>query len=543
MNADSYRTWHRRAGAGIGVVWLIVCSFAAASIGNGQERGTAKADAAIVQPFVSDTTFLVLKVDSARIGLPDLGDAFASVSVAAEAYCGQTLEQIATRLDQLRLMVNDQPVYAALGIPISQKRVAAFALAKRPPPESATKLREFLGDEFEIDLHTGSDYVVASYTRGTDLAELLATFPAAPREGIADAFESVAGYPAQVVVLPPSHVRRTMKELVPELPRQLGGGPSSVLTEGLQWAALGIDPTELRVELVIQSSTESAARDLAAHLPKMLQSVYDSSDIDEEIPPRLAQALLGWVDPKVEGERITIRVEDGEDVMATLRMFAATAPGSDEERLREKNEVRFKKILLGMHHYHDMYTVFPPADKFRGEDGKHHLSWRVHLLPFVGQEELYEEFHLEEPWDSPHNKTLMAKMPDVYKASSSDASSKDTIKPGYTTFLAPVGEGTAFGGTAAPKMSDFTKGVRQTVVLVEVKPEKAAPWTAPGDYTYDPDDPAAGLKTGVDGGRLYGFADGSVKYVPLEIPPEVLLGLFQINDGNFERSRRGNRPR
>ena len=32
------------------------------------------------------------------------------------------------------------------------------------------------------------------------------------------------------------------------------------------------------------------------------------------------------------------------------------------------------------------------------------LSWRVALLPYVGEGKLYAEFKLDEPWDSAHNK-------------------------------------------------------------------------------------------------------------------------------------------
>ena len=42
------------------------------------------------------------------------------------------------------------------------------------------------------------------------------------------------------------------------------------------------------------------------------------------------------------------------------------------------------------------------------------LSWRVAILPYLEQFELYERFHLDEPWDSPHNASLLKKMPSVY---------------------------------------------------------------------------------------------------------------------------------
>ena len=66
-----------------------------------------------------------------------------------------------------------------------------------------------------------------------------------------------------------------------------------------------------------------------------------------------------------------------------------------------------------MHNYHDTYGTFPPAATTDGAD-KPLLSWRVAILPFLEQQPLYEQFHLDEPWDSPHNKTLIEQMPQVY---------------------------------------------------------------------------------------------------------------------------------
>ena len=42
------------------------------------------------------------------------------------------------------------------------------------------------------------------------------------------------------------------------------------------------------------------------------------------------------------------------------------------------------------------------------------LSWRVHLLPYLGQNALYKQFKLDEPWDSPNNIRLVNQMPAVY---------------------------------------------------------------------------------------------------------------------------------
>ena len=67
------------------------------------------------------------------------------------------------------------------------------------------------------------------------------------------------------------------------------------------------------------------------------------------------------------------------------------------------------------------------------DTGKPLLSWRVHILPFLGDDdsaELYRRFRLNEPWDSPHNRQVLnsSKMPFVYHHQF------DFDNPGQTTF-------------------------------------------------------------------------------------------------------------
>ena len=72
-----------------------------------------------------------------------------------------------------------------------------------------------------------------------------------------------------------------------------------------------------------------------------------------------------------------------------------------------------KQIALAMHNYHSANNAFPrPASL--DEKGKPLLSWRVAILPYLEQQELYDKFKLDEPWDSPHNKALLKEMPPVY---------------------------------------------------------------------------------------------------------------------------------
>src|SRR5438445_3414044 len=94
---------------------------------------------------------------------------------------------------------------------------------------------------------------------------------------------------------------------------------------------------------------------------------------------------------------------------------------------------------IAMHQYVDTFKSLP-AHASVDKDGKALLSWRVHILPFVEQDALYKEFHLDEPWDSAHNKELIARIPPIYRSPQSRAGA------GKTTYLVPVGKHALFGG-------------------------------------------------------------------------------------------------
>ena len=71
-------------------------------------------------------------------------------------------------------------------------------------------------------------------------------------------------------------------------------------------------------------------------------------------------------------------------------------------------------IGLATHNYHDTYGHFPAA-AILDTQKRPLLSWRVQLLPFLDHDDLYKEFHHDEPWDSEHNKKLIAKIPKEFR--------------------------------------------------------------------------------------------------------------------------------
>ncbi|MBC7820403.1 MAG: DUF1559 domain-containing protein, partial [Planctomycetaceae bacterium] len=124
---------------------------------------------------------------------------------------------------------------------------------------------------------------------------------------------------------------------------------------------------------------------------------------------------------------------------AALLLPAVQQAREAARRAQSKNNL--KQIAIAMHNYHDVTKAFPPAANVDAK-GKKLLSWRVHILPYVDQAPLYKQFHLDEPWDSEHNKQFIKQIPPVYV----QPTHADLAKDGKTVYLVPTGEGTAFEG-------------------------------------------------------------------------------------------------
>jgi hypothetical protein len=216
----------------------------------------------------------------------------------------------------------------------------------------------------------------------------------------------------------------------------------------------------------------------------------------------------------------------------STRLVAEEAVDTPEDAARARHEAmdQMKQLGLGMHTYHIEHKSFPPPALVDG-NGKPLLSWRVALLPYLEEnyKELYGEFHLDEPWDSEHNKPLIAKMPAIYRCPRS-AKADD----GMTVYQVPHGPSTVFAGPDGIPIRKITDGTSNTIGVVEVDENHAVPWTKPEDWTFDPAEPAKGL-----GGHfpdqifLCLFCDGSAHAIPTTAKKETLSALFTRNGGEI----------
>jgi len=187
---------------------------------------------------------------------------------------------------------------------------------------------------------------------------------------------------------------------------------------------------------------------------------------------------------------------------------------------RATNQLR--QLAIAMHGYHDANQAFPPAAVVNRE-GKMLLSWRVLLLPYVDEGKLFDEFKLEEPWDSPHNKKLLAKRPKVYAPVRNDKGAELTY---YQVFHGP---GAAFEGQRPLRITTFTDGTSNTILIVEGA--DAVPWTKPADLAFDPKKPLPKVGAMFKDAFLAALADGSVHKLKKTVKENTLRALITRNGG------------
>src|SRR5262249_24089587 len=136
---------------------------------------------------------------------------------------------------------------------------------------------------------------------------------------------------------------------------------------------------------------------------------------------------------------------------------------------------------LGMHEYHNQKNALPAA-AITDKAGKPLLSWRVAILPYVEQDNLYQQFKLDEPWDSEHNKKLLDKMPPIYRLTQ-PAGQEMKNPPPTTHFRVFHGKGAAFEDDKGLTFASFTDGTSNTILIVEAT--DAVPWTKPDELPFD----------------------------------------------------------
>jgi prepilin-type processing-associated H-X9-DG protein len=231
--------------------------------------------------------------------------------------------------------------------------------------------------------------------------------------------------------------------------------------------------------------------------------------------------VISQLRPLAQSGQITGKTEPGK--AAEPEVVPIEQASEADRRARCANNL--EQIGQAMHRYRSTHGTFPPAYSMSPE-AKPLLSWRVHILPFLQQKALYNEFHKDESWDSPHNASLISRMPAIYTCPSE---SRGQATAGKTSYLTPRGPATIFPGAEAVKMQKITDGLSNTILVAEANDAAAVIWTKPEDWDIAVELRAQSLFGHHPDGTNFAFADGSALFLKKTITPKALRALTTRN--------------
>ncbi|XZE52415.1 DUF1559 domain-containing protein [Planctomycetaceae bacterium SH139] len=328
------------------------------------------------------------------------------------------------------------------------------------------------------------------------------------RDDFSRGLQSLAKFPHQAVLSLPKELQATLGRVFPD---KLSSDVSTDFSpsrwvENVNTLAIGwsLSPN---VDLQIRMfSPDGASADVA--LAETMKLV------------KLAPGLETAVTAATDGSQVTLGIQP-----QALNSVLGTVMGAQRQaaqRMQASNNL--KQISMAMHHYHDVYGHIVPA-AIQGENGKPLLSWRVALLPYIGQQELYDQFKLDEPWDSEYNKSLLSRIPPVYADPLGGP-----LPPGMTTYRLPVIPGAIYSSAEPLRFKDIKDGLSNTIWLMRSPRSAAIEWTNPAAWELD----SSNLRSSVFGDALMaivGFGDGSVRTIEGTISEEMLGFALQYADG------------
>lgn len=342
-----------------------------------------------------------------------------------------------------------------------------------------------------------------------------------PAADLARAFEVAGDTACQAIVMLTDSNRPLVSGLIGTLPPPFEEVNSRELAKSARFAALGIDlPPRPQIRLGVQAADESGANKLHS----VAVSVLDLLKRPGIIPQ--AKDAIPLLTPQKKGDRLylVLRHEKG-DFDALAKAFEPVIASVRTASQRQQSMRNLRQINSGLINYEAGFGRFP-TQAIRSKDGKPLLSWRVAILPYIEELELYNEFKLDQSWDSEHNKKLIDKMPAIYMHPSGVVKAK-----GHTLYMAPICKGSILASEQGMKVAEVTDGTSRTVMIVEANPDKAVVWTKPDDLNVDLEKPLVGLGDIWNDGILVCFCDDHTALLKPAIDPETVRRLFQANDG------------
>lgn len=426
--------------------------------------------------------------------------------------------------------------YALLRASDVQSMGTSWVIPLKSGSDPATAKKVFLETIFMKlpqlfgEIEATNDAVLASATKDQmDRLKNDRPADANPRQAMWDALGDGA---LGIMMFADEDSRRVVSELMPGLPAPFESMTGEFVAEGLAWAGvelkLGKTPN-LKIE--VQANSVEAAKTLEEILMTSYGFLKQLPQTRQYIPETEFGYVFGALKPVRSGNRVSVSTDLLTDDMD--RLAKMLAPQVKMARIAAANSKRLNTLrmfALGILNFESAHMRFPTQATV-DENGKPLLSWRVQILPYLEQNDLYNQFHLDEPWDSEHNLKLVQRMPESFEDPKPE--SRNNNKEGKTIYLGAAGEGMIFNGGKEVGFGDLKDGSSNTILLATVAGDHAVPWTKPVDWQVNLNDPTAQLKETKRTDAEVVLADGSTHRIPIATDLKTWQNLIQTADGNI----------
>ena len=266
-----------------------------------EKKFDPEARAERIAPYLDEQTFAVIHVDLTRVNAEALAAKIADWTKEDHQTVAREMAGFRQGLAAFK-QAGGTDVFVVFSLAdMPDLPFVVVPLADGVDAQGLLRLRE----QFRFPAGTaekiGRAVVVGPRSAVARVRDLKAVAPPA----LVKAFAAAGDTTAQVLLLPTATSRLVVEQMMPTLPKELGGGPSATLTRGIQWAAVGADVTpKAALRLVVQSKDAQAAQKLHTWVGDVVKNIRE---------PQLAVLT-----PKVAGDRLTRTVGEDQLVAAVL---------------------------------------------------------------------------------------------------------------------------------------------------------------------------------------------------------------------------------
>ena len=352
------------------------------------------------------------------------------------------------------------------------------------------------------------------------------TKPTADRPDFENSWQKFGGRDAGLMIFGNPDIRRVVRELWPQLDAPFENITGKLIADSLNNGGLTIDlPADPKAKVVLQTADSDSANTFCGALRELKKMAISSDSEYSAMVPPAGIAALSAIIPEVSGNDVVLDLGPilNDEVQLT-RLLEPLFKG----RRQDQQQNKMRQIALAMLNSESAKRSFPAYAIFDADE-KPLLSWRVQILPYLEQKELYEKFKLDQPWDSPHNIELVNQMPPIFADPSLDL--EELNRAGKTRFAVPFGESCIFSGTQGTTFGQISDGTSNTIAVVNVTPDAAVIWTKPVDWNVDLEDPKKSLFDDLHPTAHIARSDGSSEVLSSSISAETLKGLITIDGG------------